>query len=78
MVASPATCEYGVRMRYNVRLSLDFRTVPKFLADECVDRSIVDRLRHDGHTVLYVAEMEPGISDHDVLDLANHERGRYC
>jgi len=45
----------------------------KFLADECVDRQIVDRLRHEGHTVLYVAEMEPGISDHDVLDLANHE-----
>jgi len=45
----------------------------RFLADECVDRQIVDRLRHDGHTVLHVAEMEPGISDHDVLDLANHE-----
>ena len=45
----------------------------RFLADECVDRQIVDRLRHDGYTVLYVAEMEPGISDHDVLDLANHE-----
>ena len=40
---------------------------------ECVDRQIVDRLRHDGYTVLYVAEMEPGISDHDVLNLANHE-----
>ena len=37
------------------------------------DRQIVDRIRHDGHTVLYVAEMEPGISDHDVLNLANHE-----
>ena len=35
----------------------------KFLADEFVDRQIVDRLRHDGHTVLYVAEMEPRISD---------------
>ncbi len=45
----------------------------RFLADECVDRQIVDRLRHDGYTVLYVAEMEPGISDHDVLNLANHE-----
>ncbi len=45
----------------------------RFLADECVDRQIVDRLRHDEYTVLYVAEMEPGISDHDVLNLANHE-----
>jgi len=45
----------------------------KFLADECVDRRIVDRLRHDGHTVLYVAEMEPGISDQEVLNLVNQE-----
>jgi hypothetical protein len=33
------------------------------LADEGVDRQIVDRLRQDGHSVLYIAEMEPGISD---------------
>ena len=45
----------------------------KFLADECIDRQIVDRLRHDGHTVLCVAEMEPGISDQKVLNLVNHE-----
>ena len=44
----------------------------KFLADECVDRQIVDRLRHDGHTVLCVTEMEPGISDQEVLNLVNH------
>jgi predicted nuclease of predicted toxin-antitoxin system len=45
----------------------------KFLADEGVDRQIVDRLRQDGHFVWYVAEMEPGISDDAVLDLANRE-----
>lgn len=45
----------------------------KILADECVDRQIVDRLRQDGHTVLYVAEMEPGISDQEVLNLVNQE-----
>jgi len=45
----------------------------RFLADECVDRQIADRLRHDGHTVLYVAEMKPGISDGEVLNLANQE-----
>lgn len=45
------------------------------LADESVDRQIVERLRQDGHQVWYVAEMEPGISDENVLDLAN--RGRY-
>ena len=46
----------------------------KFLADECVDRQIVDRLRREGHEVLYVVEMEPGISDDEVLNLANLEK----
>jgi hypothetical protein len=41
-----------------------------FLADESVDRQIVDRLRQEGHTVRYVAEMEPGIGDDIVLGLA--------
>jgi predicted nuclease of predicted toxin-antitoxin system len=40
-----------------------------FLADESVDRQIVDHLRQDGH----IAEMEPGISDDRVLDLASQE-----
>lgn len=39
--------------------------------DESVDRQIVDHLRRDGHAVRYVAEMEPGIPDDIVLDLAN-------
>jgi predicted nuclease of predicted toxin-antitoxin system len=43
------------------------------LADESVDGPIVYRLRRDGHPVHYVAEMEPGISDEVVLDLANRE-----
>ncbi len=41
------------------------------LADESVDQPIVNRLREDGHTVLYVAEMDPGISDEVVLHEAN-------
>jgi predicted nuclease of predicted toxin-antitoxin system len=45
----------------------------KFLADEGVDRPIVERLRQSGHQVWYVAELEPGISDDVVLDLANRE-----
>ncbi len=45
----------------------------KFLADENLDSQIVERLRQDGHLVWYVAEMEPGISDDVVLDLANQE-----
>lgn len=43
------------------------------LADESVDGPIVYRLRRDGHQVHYVAEMESGISDDVVLDLANRE-----
>ena len=43
------------------------------VADESIDRPIVDRLRQDGHQVWYVAEMEPGISDDAVLDIANRE-----
>ena len=42
----------------------------KLLADEGVDGQIVTALRRAGHEVWYVAEMEPGISDAVVLDLA--------
>ncbi|GIW42747.1 MAG: hypothetical protein KatS3mg077_0029 [Candidatus Binatia bacterium] len=45
----------------------------KILADEGVDRPVVERLRQDGHEVRYVAEIEPGISDDNILDLANRE-----
>lgn len=38
-----------------------------FLADENVDRQIVERLRLDGHEVVYIAEMSPGIMDETVL-----------
>ena len=44
-----------------------------FLADEGVDRPIVERLRIEGESVLYVAEIEPGIADEVVLDLANQQ-----
>src|SRR5262245_61172078 len=37
------------------------------LADESVDRMIVERLRADGHDTLYVAEMSPGITDDEIL-----------
>lgn len=45
----------------------------KFLADENVDRAIVERLREDGHHVLYVMEMSPGISDDEVISQVNKE-----
>jgi predicted nuclease of predicted toxin-antitoxin system len=41
------------------------------LADEGVERQVVERLRADGHTVLYIAEMEPSIPDDVVLGRAN-------
>ena len=41
-----------------------------FLADENIDRQIVDALREDDHAVLYETEMIPGISDDEVLDKA--------
>lgn len=40
------------------------------VADENVDRGIVERLRRDGHSVAWVAELSPGISDEEVLRLA--------
>jgi hypothetical protein len=45
-----------------------------FLADEGVDFRVVQRLRGDGHEVLYVVEMDPGISDEKVLAAANDKK----
>ncbi|MEH2208390.1 MAG: DUF5615 family PIN-like protein [Nostoc sp.] len=45
----------------------------KFLGDENLDWQIVERLRLDGHEVLYVVEMQPGSPDDEVLNLANNE-----
>jgi len=41
------------------------------LADESVERQVIERLRRDGHEVLYIAEMEPGVTDDVVLERAN-------
>ena len=38
------------------------------VADEGVERHIVDRLRQDGHVVRYIAELTPGIDDEQVLE----------
>jgi predicted nuclease of predicted toxin-antitoxin system len=45
-----------------------------FLADENLDIQIVTKLRQDGYFVLYVVELDPGISDDEVLDMANSNR----
>ncbi|MBN2411515.1 DUF5615 family PIN-like protein [candidate division KSB1 bacterium] len=41
------------------------------LADENIDKEIVDGLRFAGYDVLYVAEMEPGITDEKVMNFVN-------
>jgi predicted nuclease of predicted toxin-antitoxin system len=41
------------------------------MADEGVDRQIVALLRQEGHEVLYVAELDPGIDDILVLERAS-------
>jgi len=37
------------------------------LADEGVDKQIVDRLREEGYSVIYIAEMAPVFSEDDGL-----------
>jgi hypothetical protein len=37
------------------------------VADGGVDRPVVERLRQDGHDIVYVAERSPGVADEDVL-----------
>ena len=44
------------------------------VADESVDRPIVERLRQDGHDTTYVAELSPSINDDQVLQEANIRR----
>ena len=45
----------------------------KILADEGIDAAIVDRMRQEGHEVIYVAELDPGVDDGSILDLARRE-----
>ena len=40
------------------------------LIDESVDRQVVEKLREDGHNVLYVSDLDPVISDEIVLSTA--------
>ena len=42
-----------------------------FVADESVDRQIVESLRRQGYNVWYIEEISPSISDKEVLALAN-------
>ena len=40
----------------------------RIVADENIDRQIVERLRANDHSVLFVAELEPGVKDEAVLE----------
>jgi hypothetical protein len=44
------------------------------LADENIDRPIIDRLRLDGHTVISIFETGRGMTDEDVLKLSDSEK----
>lgn len=46
-----------------------------FVADESVDKQIVERLREEGHAVSYIVETGPGAPDEDVLELAKLKGG---
>lgn len=46
----------------------------KLLADENIDKQMVEALRKKGYVVDYVAEMEPGISDDLVLGHARDDQ----
>ena len=39
----------------------------EFLADECCDQGLVEKLRQSGHDVFYVFESNRGAADDDVL-----------
>ena len=45
----------------------------KWLADENVERAVIDVLRKHGHDVQTVAEVSPRLEDVDVLERANRE-----
>lgn len=44
-----------------------------FVADEGVDAPIVKKIRESGYNVFYIAEEERGISDEEILQIANDE-----
>jgi predicted nuclease of predicted toxin-antitoxin system len=40
-------------------------------ADESVDRQVVESLRKENHVIWYIADIDPGTSDDNVLVVAN-------
>ena len=48
----------------------------KILLDESVDAPVAEKLRRDGHQVICVWELAPGLSDEEVLALARENEAR--
>ncbi|MCE9604041.1 MAG: DUF5615 family PIN-like protein [Planctomycetia bacterium] len=46
----------------------------KIVADESVDRPIVEHARAMGHEIIYISEVSPGVSDDVVLEKAVTEK----
>jgi predicted nuclease of predicted toxin-antitoxin system len=46
----------------------------KLLADEGIDKPIVDALRNAGFDVVYILESSPSVKDDFILSLANSEK----
>jgi predicted nuclease of predicted toxin-antitoxin system len=46
----------------------------RFLADECLDRRLIEGLRDAGHDVAAVRDIRLGASDHSILESARRER----
>ena len=46
----------------------------KFVADESVDKPIVNAIRADGYNVYYILEKNRGIPDNEVLKIANSKK----
>ena len=44
------------------------------LADEGIDKPIVDRLRQEGHAFVYIAEAAPSMPDEAILAMANAQQ----
>ncbi|MBX7104401.1 MAG: DUF5615 family PIN-like protein [Gemmataceae bacterium] len=38
-----------------------------FLADENIDRRVVERLREDGHAIDWITELAPSVADEEVF-----------
>ena len=45
----------------------------RWLVDECVDASLVTRLREAGYDTVYQAETAPSATDVDIVDLAQRD-----